>query len=413
MTRTHLLYGLLVVGGLCLILFVWLHGRNTPDADKTIRDQRSSVDSPAVSDAPAKAKHGHGVLDHDGFVSEEDYSPPPEIPADKEARIRALYYKLPRAKAEEKADEILTEGMDALSAAKYLESLDGHYGDLRDIVRKYAERAVAENPGDFDALLFKIQRTIDDQEQEAGYRQLYKMNPDSVEVLYGLGDVLSYHHPEEAIVHLEKVVTLDPKHQDAMYRLSASYDSAGKLTKALTAAEKAYQIVPTRMGKGYVDSLKRRIENEQNEVTDVQEKGTEPSKPDSTAVSVPSETEAPVDESRVDESPTTEPTEQNDARKKKARQEMEAEFEQLLTDLERMVTGESDLSDAVKGEVADLERESKPKLSPNDDPDDERARRKSEASEKRRRRSTERSEDDEDGDDARADEDASEEDEER
>ena len=254
---------------------------------------------------------------------------------------------------------------------------------------------MAENPGDFDALLFKTQRTIDDQEQEAGYRQLYKMNPDSVEVLYGLGDVLSYHHPEEAIVHLEKAVTLDPKHQDAMYRLSASYDSAGKLTKALTAAEKAYQIVPTRMGKGYVDSLKRRIENEQNEVTDVQEKGTEPSKPDSTDVSVPSETEAPVDES-----PTTEPTEQNDARKKKARQEMEAEFEQLLTDLERMVTGESDPFATVKGRIAGLERESKPKLSP----DDERVRRKSESSEKRRERSTERSEDDED---------ASEEDEER
>ena len=405
MTRTHLLYGLLVVGSLCLILFVWLHGRNTPDADKTIRDQRSSVDSPAVSDAPAQAKHGHGVLDHDGFVSEEDYSPPPEIPADKLEQIQALYDKQPRAKAEEKADEILTEGMDALSAAKYLESLDGHYGDLRDIVRKYAERAVAENPGDFDALLFKTQRTIDDQEQEAGYRQLYKMNPDSVEVLYGLGDVLSYHHPEEAIVHLEKAVTLDPKHQDAMYRLSASYDSAGKLTKALTAAEKAYQIVPYWTSKGYVDSLKWRIENRQNEVTDVQEKGTEPSKPDSTDVSVPSETEAPLGEAPFDESPIIEPfAEQDDARKKRARQEMEAEFEQLLTDLERMVTGESDLSDAVKGEVADLERESKPKLSPNDDPDDERVRRKSESSEKRRERSTERSEDDED---------ASEEDEER
>ena len=123
MTRTHLLYGLLVVGSLCLILFVWLNGGNTPDADKTIRDQHSGVDSPAVSDAPTQAKHGHGVLGHDGFVIEEGYSPPPEIPADKLEQIQALYDKQPRAKAEEKVDEILTEGMDALSAAKYLESL--------------------------------------------------------------------------------------------------------------------------------------------------------------------------------------------------------------------------------------------------------------------------------------------------
>ena len=413
MTRTHLLYGLLVVGGLCLILFVWLHGRNTPDADKTIRDQRSSVDSPAVSDAPAKAKHGHGVLDHDGFVSEEDYSPP-EIPADKEARIRALYDKQPRAKAEEKVDEILTEGMDALSAAKYLESLHGYYGDFRESVRRYAARAVAENPGNFDALLFKTQRTIDDQEQEAGYRQLYEMNPDSVDVLVGLGERLSYHHPEEAIVHLQKAVALSPKHANALFYLSVSYEATGQLTKALAAAEKAYEIAPYSLAKVNLDVIKWNIEKRRNQHPDVQEKGTEPSKTDSTDVSVPSETEAPLGEAPFDESPISElSAEQDDARKKRAQQAMEAEFEKLLTDLERMITGESDLSDAVKGEIADLERESKPKLSPDDDPDDERIRRKSESSEKWRERSTERSEDDEDGDDARADEDASEEDEER
>ena len=405
MTRTHLLYGLLVVGGLCLILFVWLHGRNTPDADKTIRDQHSSVDSPAVSDAPAQAKHGNEVLNHGGFVSEEDYSPPPpEVPVETLERIEAIYNSMPYSKAKKKEIEILTEGMDTLSAAKYLETLHGQYGDFDAIVRKYAERAVAENPGDFDALLFKTQRTEDEQEREAGYRQLYEMNPDSVDVLVGLGERLSYHHPEEAIVHLQKAVALSPKHANALFYLSASYQAAGQLTKALAAAEKAYEIAPYSLAKVNLDVIKWNIEKRRNQHPDVQEKGTELSKPDSTAVSVPSETEAPLGEAPFDESPTTEPTEQNDARKKKARQEMEAEFEQLLTDLERMVTGESDLSDAVKGEVADLERESKPKLSPNDNPDDERVRRKSESSEKRRERSTERSEDDED---------ASEEDEER
>ena len=286
---------------------------------------------------------------------------------------------------------------------------------------------MAENPGDFDALLFKTQRTIDDQEREAGYRQLYEMNPDSVDVLVGLGERLSYHHPEEAIVHLQKAVALSPKHANALFYLSTSYEATGQLTKALAAAEKAYEIAPYSLAKVNLDVIKWNIEKRRNQHPDVQEKGTEPSKTDSTDVSVPSETEAPLGEAPLgeapfDESPIIEPSaEQDDARKKRARQEMEAEFEQLLTDLERMVTGESDLSDAVesdlsdavKGEIADLERESKPKLSPDDDPDDERVRRKSESNQKRRERSTERSEDDEDGDDARADEDASEEDEER
>ena len=83
---------------------------------------------------------------------------------------------------------------------------------------------------------------------------------------------------------------------------------------------------------------------------------------------------------------------------------------------EGWIRSDADPAAAVERRIADLERESKPKLSPDDEDDEQiqkRARRKAEAPERRRKRSTERSEDDEDADDSPSDEDASEEDEER
>ena len=181
MTRTHLLYGfLVVVGGGCLILFMWPHGENAPDKDKAITVQHSGgiqtdiVDSPIVSNAPAQAKQGYERLNNGGLIGERSFPPPPEIPTEKLERIETAYNNLPSDEAEERVLETLTEGMDTLSAAKYLETLDGHYGDYRGVVREYAARAVAENPGDFDALLFKTQRVEDNTEREAEYRYLYQ-----------------------------------------------------------------------------------------------------------------------------------------------------------------------------------------------------------------------------------------------
>ena len=363
MTRTHLLYGLLGVGSLCLILFVWLRGGNTPGEDKTIGNQHSGdtetaiVDAPSVHDAPTQAKHGHEYSNNGGFVGEEDYSPPPEIPADKEERIRALYDRMPRAAARPKAIQILTEGMDALSAAKYLETLEGHYGDYRSFVREYAARAVAENPGDFDALLFKTQRTVDDQEKEAGYRQLLEMNPDSVEVLIGLGSMLRSSKPDEAIVHLQKATVLSPEHPDALFHLAVSYEVTGQFTKALAAAEKAYENAPFWTTKAFIDSIKFSIEKRTKINPDVQPNGTDTSVEPVLEGSLPSESEAPAGEAPFDDSSITEPpADPDDTRRAEAQRAMEAEFEQLLADYERMIEDELDPSATVKGRIADLER---------------------------------------------------------
>lgn len=164
-----------------------------------------------------------------------------------------------------KVAQILVEGMDTLSAAKYLVEL-GH----DTAAQVYIERAVAENPGNFDALLFKTQQTVDDKEREAGYRQLFEMRPDSVDVLVGLGSVLSYHQPEEAIGYLQKAVAHSPEHPDALLYLSESYRLEGQLTKALVVAEKAYDIAPYSLARAHLSGIKQEIENARNEKKDVQ-----------------------------------------------------------------------------------------------------------------------------------------------
>ena len=420
MTRTHLLYGLLVVGGLCLILFVWLHGRNTPDADKTIRDQRSSVDSPAVSDAPTQAKHGNEVLNHGGVVSVEDYSPPPEIPADKLEQIEAIHNSMPYSKAKEKEIEILTEGMDALSAAKYLRALNGSYGIYHSAVREYVDRAVAENPDSFEALLLWCQLRPPEQaaEREAGFRKLLEMNPNSVEALVGLGTRLAFDgRPEEAIGYLQKASLLDPERPPST--LGLTYEELGEYDKALVALKKSYKMTRSPVELAHIRAIeagnplwkpkKREPLGQPPESSSSLETSPE-SPPHEEAPPISDPPDGLESETAFDDEPFLEPPESGGVA---AQEAMEAEFQRLLDEYETSIGSESDPSAAVKGEIADPERESKPKLSPDDDPDDERARRKSESNQKRRERSAKRSEDDEDGDDARADEDASEEDEER
>ena len=249
---------------------------------------------------------------------------------------------------------VLVEGIDTLSAAKYLVKL-GH----ESAADEYIERAISENPGDFDALLLKTQRTEDNIGREAGYRYLLEMAPDSVEVLYGLGKVLKDHDPEEAILHLQKAVALSPENPDAYAQLSKSYRATGQLTKALAAAEKAYQIMPNWLTEAEIRVTKWLMEKGRDQPSDVQAEGTKTSMDPVLDGSSPSpeKTEAPVDKTTADESPTiSPPAARDDKRRVEARQAMEAEFEKLLSEYERMIRGESAPADAVNRKISDLKR---------------------------------------------------------
>ena len=103
--------------------------------------------------------------------------------------------------------EILTEGMGALHAAKYLKAL-GH----SDYAREYAERVLVENPESFEGLLLWSQLQPPDQkaERESAFRKLLEINPNSVDALVELGAVLAPYQPLEAIQYLQKAHRIDP-----------------------------------------------------------------------------------------------------------------------------------------------------------------------------------------------------------
>ena len=173
---------------------------------------------------------------------------PPEIPAEKRQRISELYdrHSPDRDNVNRDADwattgppreevDILADGLDDLSAAKFLKALGGH----ATYAREYADKALAANPDDFETLLVWTKLRVDDEEREYGYRRLLEMAPNSVTVLTGLGSLLANDAPEEAIEHLEKANSLDAT--AGLYELGWAYQRVGEYDKAVTALKKAYQ----------------------------------------------------------------------------------------------------------------------------------------------------------------------------
>ena len=260
--------------------------------------------------------------------------------ADKWTRVQALQDSLTEADWEgvwegvdpihphPKKVEILVEGMDAFTAAKYLDSLSGY----SIYVKEYAGRAVAENPGDFDVLLFYAREIAYERptEAEAAYRQLLAIAPNSTEVLTELGLVLKYRNPQEAIGHLQKAIQMEPQNFQAHRTLGGSHrklsyeiwdrgDREGtlaQLDKSLAVFQKAYQLLPNPSTQDAIDAVKADIEWTKTDRKMVAApKDSQPQTPLSEEAALSTPTEALIGESSVDESPTTEPSaEQDDAR---------------------------------------------------------------------------------------------------
>ena len=167
---------------------------------------------------------------------------------------------MPDTEAREKGIEVLTEGIDALSAAKYLKTLDGFHGDFRGDAHKYAERALAENPYSFDALFLKTELSLEHAERVAGFRQLYEMNPHSFDVVHSLGAMLMMHNPEEAVEYLQQAVVMRPREANAYLGLANSYHKFGRLEEALATYQKAHQLYPDPFLQGSIEYVKSDIE---------------------------------------------------------------------------------------------------------------------------------------------------------
>jgi tetratricopeptide (TPR) repeat protein len=184
---------------------------------------------------------------------------PPSIPDSKLERITDFYaslnsagYTYPYEGPHPKEIEILTEGMDTLSGAQYLKALS-HF----DYAREYAERALAENPGSFEALLLRTQLLPLDREdeREAGFRQLVDRDGHSVEALVGLAWVISDRNPSEAIEYVQRAITIDPSNGGAYRALGSSYERLGRYDEALAAHQKAFQIDPGQVSAVHIRAI--------------------------------------------------------------------------------------------------------------------------------------------------------------
>ncbi len=186
--------------------------------------------------------------------------PIPEISEEKRKRISALYDGNSWDKDPSWAKEgppreevdILAEGLNNLSAAKYLKALGGY----ADYAREYADKALADNPNDFESLFIWTQLRSSNElaEKELGYRSLLEMDPNSIPTLVGLGSIIKKNAPEEAIELLEKANRLDPS--EGLYELGWAYQRIGEYDKAIPMLEKAYGRYNHRWMLSEIESIK-------------------------------------------------------------------------------------------------------------------------------------------------------------
>lgn len=216
--------------------------------------KKSEFISPDTTSAKVKTtNHKNGTLEIPKTFSHRNSIgdlPIPEISEEKRKRISALYagyigndsYIRNRdpswAKDGPPQEEIdiLVEGLDNLSAAKYLKALV-----YNDYAREYAEKALAENPNDFETLFIwtRLRPPNEDADRIAGYRKLLEMDPNFVPALVGLGSKLKEDSPEEAIELLLKANRLNPS--EGLYELAWAYQRIGEYDKAVPMLKKAYE----------------------------------------------------------------------------------------------------------------------------------------------------------------------------
>lgn len=256
---------------ICILTCLWFIGKSYL--------WRSQPTEPEETDKPRTSLSPSTVENKDSSITSKKDTPepppkrlniklprrdepePPVIPEDKLDRINQIVsdtqeQRLRGELTPQEADElltkrkveILTEGMNALDAAKYLKSLL-HYSEY---VEKYAKQAVDEDPNSFEALLLWADYQ-DSTERERAYRKLVDMDPTSVDAWAGLGHSLWYNHPEEAIEHLQKANSLDPN--AGLDILGDAYQRLGEYDKALETYKKAFEVVPIPPTLGAIKAL--------------------------------------------------------------------------------------------------------------------------------------------------------------
>ena len=145
--------------------------------------------------------------------------------------------------------EILVEGMDNLSAKRYLR-MQGGYDEY---VREYAAKALNEDPDNFEALYIFTQAQDLEADRETGFRRLLEMDPNFVPALSKLGVILARDSPEEAIEYLERANQLEPDNN--LFHLGISYQRVGEYDKALVVLKRADELNRAPMALAHIKAI--------------------------------------------------------------------------------------------------------------------------------------------------------------
>ncbi len=161
--------------------------------------------------------------------------------------------------------EILVEGMDDLTAAKYLynagrgESYPEAGGERwirreKEYAIEYADRALAKDPTSRDALLLKAYANVDAVESA---RLLVEHHPYDERAVAAAASDLFLHYPEEAIVAIGRILREDYLHSNSRFHmlLGNAYERLDMLYEAADQFQKAMVVGGARAGRWRLSGL--------------------------------------------------------------------------------------------------------------------------------------------------------------
>ncbi len=206
--------------------------------------------------------------------SNPNYDPRDPSLSDKENRIREYFYnrygsvehreengRTPRA-----VIEILVEGMDDLTAAKYLyygseSELDERWDrNENEYALEYADRVLAKDPTSRDALMIKLGAANDLDDAIESARRLLKHHPRDEDAVSATIRYLSEPYPEEMVAAITLLLPEDGSlHSDPSlhFGLGVAYERLDMLYEAADQYQKAFAIGFNGAARGLYERLER------------------------------------------------------------------------------------------------------------------------------------------------------------
>ena len=206
------------------------------------------------------------------------YDPRDPTLSEKANRIREYFYerhgsvdyhqedgRTPRA-----VIDILVEGMDDLTAAKYLyaggrgsyfsEASDEEWiKNEKQYAAEYADRVLANDPSSRDALLIKIFTPSDVDEKIELSRRLLKHHPDDEDAVNFASSILYESYPEETVAAISRLLPEDDLHSNPSlhFDLGRAYERLDMLYEAADQYQIAFAIGSSGAARGLYERLEQ------------------------------------------------------------------------------------------------------------------------------------------------------------